>query len=137
MAFNVLTRKVSDQLNICHLRSLRCVQEYCHLCLQQQSIKRTRNNGPFKNTEEKNKRKNNDTDNCKAFWGTDKSKKIFSNFLVHRFVAQDHKQATYNSWKITVSLKPWTLLQINVTWDSKTFIRAPVNENLCVELEKL
>ena len=91
MAFNVLTRKVSDQLNKVSEDTAACAYNN-----NQSNVQETM--GRSKNTEEKNKRKNNDTDNCKAFWGTHKSKKIFSNFLVHRFVAQDHKQATYNSW---------------------------------------
>ena len=52
----------------------------------------------FKNTDDKKKKKNNDTGNYKAFKLTHISKKNIPDFLVHRRLAQAHKQATYNYW---------------------------------------
>ena len=60
MAFNVLTRKVSDQLNKVSEDTAACAYNN-----NQSNVQETM--GRSKNTEEKNKRKNNDTDNCKAF----------------------------------------------------------------------
>ena len=60
MAFNVLTRKVSDQLNKVSEDTAACTYNN-----NQSNVQETM--GRSKNTEEKNKRKNNDTDNCKAF----------------------------------------------------------------------
>ena len=60
MAFNVLTRKVSDQLNKVSEDTAACAYNN-----NQSNVQETM--GRSKNTEEKNKRKNNDTDKCKAF----------------------------------------------------------------------
>ena len=60
MAFNVLTRKVSDQLNKVSEDTAACAYNN-----NQSNVQETM--GRSKNNEEKNKRKNNDTDNCKAF----------------------------------------------------------------------
>ena len=74
---------------------------------------------------------------AKLFEEQTKAKKYFPISLFIDLLLKITNKQLIILGKITVSLKPWTLLQINVTWDSKTFIRAPIIENLCVELEKL
>ena len=67
MVSNILTQKVSDQLNIYHIVSLKCVGGYCHKYIQQQSNVQKTLVRSFKNTDDKKKKKNNDTCNYKAF----------------------------------------------------------------------
>ena len=75
MACNILAQNVSDQLNVHHMIFLKCVGGYYHKYIQQQSNVQKTLVGSFKNTDDKTKKKNSDTGNCKAFWLPRKSKK--------------------------------------------------------------
>ena len=99
MVSNILTQKVSDQLNIYHIVSLKCVGGYCHKYIQQQSnVQKTLLWGRSKTLTTRRKRKTTTQAITKLFNQHTKAKKNIPDFLVHRRLAQAHKQATYNYW---------------------------------------